>query len=306
MINFADILVLYILKNFPEFGNLACFRYNKAMTKRKRTILFSVCLFLFLIAAPSAIFYSQGYRLDFAQRKIVQTGAFYFKVSPPSAQIYINGKLKKKTALLLNSARIENLLPKNYEVEIKKEGYYSWRKNLKIEERMVTEAKNVILFPKTTDFKMLTENQNEIDKIISEIQKKSLVSKKLLPQKLTTKEIRGFELSPDSQKIAYFTNYEIWVLYLQDQYDQPRKKAGEDIFLTRLSEKIGKVLWLTNHYLIFSAGNKIKVAEIDDRDRINMMELAEFKEPEIFWDKDRKNLYVLSQKTLYLSESLLK
>jgi len=47
------------------------------MTKKTRTILFLIFLFLFLLIAPSAIFYSQGYRLDFENKKLTQSGGFF-------------------------------------------------------------------------------------------------------------------------------------------------------------------------------------------------------------------------------------
>jgi len=114
--------------------------------------------------------------------------------------------------------------------------------------------------------------------------------------------IKDFKFSYNPQKIAYFNNYEIWVLFLEKKYEQPQKEAKEKLFITRFSEKIDDLFWYTNHYLIFNAGDKIKVAEIDDRDRINIVDLAEFKEPKIFWSN--KKLYILSEENLYVSEEL--
>ncbi|GAI49198.1 unnamed protein product, partial [marine sediment metagenome] len=50
----------------------------------------------------------------------------------------------------------------------------------------------------------------------------------------------------------------------------------------------------------------IKIAEIDDRDRINVVDIAEFENPKIFWNKNDKKLYVLSEENLYVSESLMR
>ena len=128
------------------------------MTKRTRTILFIICVILFAVIAPLVVFYSQGYRFDFEIKKIVQTGAFYFKVLPRGVEIYLNGKLIKKTSVLTSSALIENLLPKSYEIQIKKEGYRFWQKNLEIKEKQVTEAKNIILFPENPKLEILIKN----------------------------------------------------------------------------------------------------------------------------------------------------
>lgn len=114
--------------------------------------------------------------------------------------------------------------------------------------------------------------------------------------------IRDFKFSYDPPKMVYLNNYEIWVLFLEKKYEQPQKEAGEKLFITRFSEKIDDIFWYTNHYLIFNAGDKIKVAEIDDRDRINIVDLTEFKEPKIFWSN--KKLYILSEENLHVSEEL--
>jgi len=114
--------------------------------------------------------------------------------------------------------------------------------------------------------------------------------------------VKNFKFSSDSKKLVYFNDYEIWVLFLEKKYGQPQKEAGEQLFITRFSEKIDDVFWYTDHYLIFNAGNKLKIAEIDDRDKINIVDLAEFKNPEIFWAN--KKLYVLSEENLYVSEEL--
>jgi len=52
--------------------------------------------------------------------------------------------------------------------------------------------------------------------------------------------------------LAYFSEHEANVLFLEDDNNQPRKKAGESLFITRFSEKIQSVFgsqiiicWLT-------------------------------------------------------------
>ena len=122
------------------------------MTKRARTILFFICALLFLIIAPTIVLYSMGYRFDFDSKKIVATGAFYLKVWPKKAEIYLGSKQKKKTDFFFGSAYIDNLLPKKYEIEVRKKGFHLWRKTLEIEEGRVTELKNIYLIPKDLSF----------------------------------------------------------------------------------------------------------------------------------------------------------
>jgi len=459
------------------------------MTKKSRAILFSICAVLFLSATLFAIFYSQGYRFDFGKKKVSQTGAFYFKVLPKGAQVYLDGQPKKKTDFLFGAAFIANLLPKKYNVQIKKDGYFTWEKTLEIQEKQVTEAKNVILIPQPPAFSILTKDtvdfffapdekkiilkemketgwelklydlKNNIkshlmkstdisksevelfDVIFSSESKKVLLkvgleenlkyylfdldktpailtsldflgrgvedvffdprdsqklfflkAGKLSQADLTKKgisptslenifawtifngsiyyleksgylfktdfsftprekinaapfplqdetkykiiifqdflflkenkniflfnpETKTFERffenikelknSPDTEKLVYFSDFEIWILFLKQQYNQPQKLAKERLFLTRFSEKIEDVFWFNSHYLIFNSGNKIKIAEIDDRDRMNIVDLAEFREPKIFFNQVDKKLYLFSEGNLFSSGKLL-
>ena len=423
------------------------------MIYRTRTILFLILLVLFLIAAPLTVLYCLGWRFDWNTKSIIQPGVFYFKVWPKNAEVYLDAKLNKKTDLFFGSVLIENLKPKKYNVEIKKDGFHIWQKNLEIKKREVTEAKNIVLVPKEPKFNLLNKNVEdfffstddkkiilkegteegwalklfEIDKnvkshLISErdiskekveifdlkfspdskivllelgfkekIQyylleidktppvltslgslekpeeffspsplKKEAVALtisgddvyylddsgflfknearlNLIPHEIkketkyeitasgsnillqeddilyifdeNTKSfqklfqpIKSFKFSPDSQKLVYANGHEIWVLFLEKKYDQPQREKGEKLFIARFSEELGNIFWYTNHYLIFKTNDKIKIAEIDDRDKINIVDLAEFKSPEIFWAN--KKLYVLSEENLYVSEEL--
>jgi hypothetical protein len=464
------------------------------MSKKIRTILFILIAALFLLTTPLIILYSQGYRFDFDNRRVVQTGAFSFKVWPRPALIFIDGRLSKKTDFIFGTAYIENLLPKKYTVEIKKEGYLTWEKTLEIRENWATENKNIFLIPEDPQFNLsekevenfflspngkksilkkdgeegwtltILDLRNNIsspllrEKDLSEKKEKikfidlkwSPDSKKILlkigakeeryfvieidevsnlypldflgeeaanvtflpgssqrilfsrslekknnlfsadykageisgpilnaflafevfdnslfwledkgflnqsdfsgnkirqlnrealslnldsryqlfplaEDKIFLKErdkfylfnqggqllekisdgVREAKISADSKKIVYSTDNEIWILFLEKIEEQPQKAKGEKLFLARFSEKIGDLFWLTSHYLIFSAEDRIKITEIDDRDRINTYDLFGFENQKIFWNKYDKRLYILSQGNLFSSEKLL-
>ncbi|MDP2735946.1 MAG: hypothetical protein Q8P12_07125, partial [bacterium] len=128
------------------------------MTKRQRTLLFFTLSGLFLILVPIFVLYSQGYRIDWSQGRIAQTGAFYLKAEPPRAEILIDGVPHKRTDFLFGSALTKNLFPGSYALELVKEGYHSWQKVLDIREREVTEAKNILLFKTNAAFTSLSDS----------------------------------------------------------------------------------------------------------------------------------------------------
>jgi hypothetical protein len=77
------------------------------------------------------------------------------------------------------------------------------------------------------------------------------------------------------------------------------------MLLARISEKIDQVFWLNNKYLAFLSSGKIKVAEIDDREKVNILDLT----PSFsLSDKKIEKFYVEPKKTkifLLTSENIL-
>lgn len=121
----------------------------------QKKLLFWTLFFLFCLVGPLAILYSQGYRFDLQTRQIKKTGGLFIKAVPKGVEIFLNGKFYKKTDNIFGSTLIQNLFPKKYELEIKKEGYFTWKKNIEIKPKEVTEIKNLILFPKNLSFNNL-------------------------------------------------------------------------------------------------------------------------------------------------------
>ena len=456
-------------------------------------VLWLLLSFLFVVLTPSVILYSQGYRVDWRSKRIVQTGALYVKIIPTRVDIVVDGKTAKTTDFFFGSTLLGNLFPGFHKVQISKEGYWTWTKQLDVRERQVTNAKNVILFPQAPEFSIAADHIQQIwetpkentlllqistlkfwklvllnveslreETIFTSETKESLwdvqwsrglthillrlvqgedihsfvlalekgqpcyekpcsldflgkpvdtvlfsnmaenqvvflkyvrnsivlreadfVQKEVLaplannvvtfttqgqtllwlessgklwqkdapqntPQiisslpsfvkeeteyslyavgsavflkegtrllKVNTQEKNMQETfvqahllvtSPDQKKLAVSSGSEIWVLYLQDSQDQPYHLAGDKVFLTRLSNDIKNLSWISSHYLVFSAGADIQTMEIDERDTINTAHIAQFADPTFFWQEAAKALAILSQGNLYVSEALVR
>ncbi len=468
------------------------------MTKKTRTILIFVLISLFFLITPILILYSQGYRFDFENKKITQTGGLFLKASPKNTDVFLDGKLKEKTSFFFGSVYINNLLPKKYNIRVQKEDYNIWEKNLEVKEKKVVEAKNIILIPKNLELQILnkgvedfwilpeskvilkeitedewalkifdlennlkshlisekeiskkepellelkispdkgkiilkiglkeqlehfildlTESPNKLisfnslvlepdiekldfhpqepniifyfkdsdlfevdllkhtspaqilppakivagenrsrqvleeiltygilDNNIYYIDKSGYIFKNNLsldfeekinnspfPLKQETKyelkveqesifilenkklylfnpktknfekifePVKEIKISPDSKKILYFNEHEIWILFLESQTEQPQKESMTKQFLIRFSEKINNVIWFNSHYLIFNLESKIKVIEIDDRDKINNYELC-FGIKKFTWNNEFKQLYILTEENI--------
>lgn len=128
------------------------------MKTSARKTLFLIFAAFFLITAPLVVLYAEGYRLDWNRKSVVKTGALYLEARPAPVEMYLNQKLRKKTLPLFPGVYTGNLIPKSHLVEIKKEGYFPWRKNLRVSPKLVTEAKNIVLFPQNAKVLRITSN----------------------------------------------------------------------------------------------------------------------------------------------------
>ncbi|HUV43169.1 MAG TPA: PEGA domain-containing protein [Patescibacteria group bacterium] len=118
------------------------------MIKRRSIVLSTI--FLAIIALAFLIIkLAQGYQPDLTTRSLRPSGILAATSIPDGAQIYIDGRLKSATNTTLN------LSPDEYEVEIKKDGYTSWKKTLTIKKELVTKT-DAYLFPTFPNLQSLT------------------------------------------------------------------------------------------------------------------------------------------------------
>lgn len=119
------------------------------MIKKRLIIFLSIILGITLIAY-FLIKLASGYRLDFSTKTMRPTGLLVATSTPNQASILVNGKiLKVKTATTLS------LTPGEYDIEIKKDGFSSWKKKILIEKELVAKTE-AYLFPTYPDLKALT------------------------------------------------------------------------------------------------------------------------------------------------------
>jgi len=122
------------------------------MTRRIRRLLLCSAILFFIVATPSILFYAWGYNFDWQNKKLVLTGALYLKSFPKKAEVELNNKLKEETP-----AFIKRLLPKEYQVKITKQGFHPWQKKLRVESKLVTEARNILLIPLNPEIEIVNE-----------------------------------------------------------------------------------------------------------------------------------------------------
>lgn len=95
------------------------------------------------------IAFARGYRPDFTTGSLIPTGIIATSSSPRASKVYLNGVLKGVTDLNLT------LPPGDYNVEVKRDGYHTWSKNIKLKGELVAIV-DPVLFPINPSLSPLT------------------------------------------------------------------------------------------------------------------------------------------------------
>jgi hypothetical protein len=117
-----------------------------------RIFVFLLSVFVLVFAGGFAILYARGYRFGLGDEKQITLspkGILVANSDPNGAQVYVNGELSTAT----NNTVF--LAPNEYDVEVKKEGFLTWKKHIKIDKETVTQI-DAYLIPSAPSLSALT------------------------------------------------------------------------------------------------------------------------------------------------------
>ncbi len=118
----------------------------------KQIIIYISTFILLVLVTLLVIFYGKGYIFNFQQGKIEISvnGLLAATSQPDGAGIYINDHLTSATNNTIS------LSPGEYDVKIVKDGYFPWRKKIKIEKEVVSSI-YALLFPTAPRLESITD-----------------------------------------------------------------------------------------------------------------------------------------------------
>jgi hypothetical protein len=269
---------------------------------RHIALFFSLALYLTLL--PIILSYSLGYHIDFHKLVIYKTGILSLRSTPSGASIYINGNLHSD----VTPARIEELRPGTYSIEVRKEGLFPWQKELAVRPNMVTRAENILLFPtlqvtekvsdRETDDFFIPDDRSQVYYMTKSGLYKSNIDgtnpKKLSSYSAWPTDIIGKKLSPDGKKILYFNENGIWVIYFNDLRPTKNGDAAEVEEVLKGPAVIKDVFWHSgSNHIIFVVGRDIDVLDIGKGGGKNIVTLNKcIRRPQgIYYDVSNDSLY---------------
>ena len=114
---------------------------NIILTRPVRVFIMVFLIVSFCIVSPIVILYTAGYRYDWENNTIKQTGVISVDVEPTDANIYLNDvKIDKDIP-----ARLSNRAPGTYHISLKQKGYKTWSKDITVESKKTTYINNITL-----------------------------------------------------------------------------------------------------------------------------------------------------------------
>lgn len=116
-----------------------------------RILFFVITLIVVGGVGLFASYYARGYRLNLKTLKFQPNGILVLKSEPGGDSVYINGDLKTATNASIS------LSPGTYDVQVSKDGYFSWYKRLTIEKEIVTQA-SISLFKTVPSLSPMTSD----------------------------------------------------------------------------------------------------------------------------------------------------
>jgi hypothetical protein len=130
------------------------------MTKRKRKTLFYMSTAIFLLAAGPILVYSFGYKLTWNNWQLQPTGGLFIAARPLGAKIFVDGVLQQQTSFINSSIFIPSLTPREYTIQIEKDGYTPWKKTLTVAPQIVTEIHATLISQTVTPTILATNLSN--------------------------------------------------------------------------------------------------------------------------------------------------
>lgn len=130
--------------------------------------LYPLVAVLFAIACVFFILSAKGYNFKFegSHLRVEKTGMIIVASHPSGAEIYLDGKRVSGNALPFFSTKIDGLLPGDYRLTLKKEGFQTWEKKLRVLPEAVTWADYALLFPQEKTTEKISLPSEKIGKII--------------------------------------------------------------------------------------------------------------------------------------------
>ena len=268
------------------------------MTLTRRRIILALCVLLFVLSVPLAIFYALGYRWN-SLFQLYQTGGLYISSPITSSTIYINEKAEAQTNIFQSGFLFQSLTPGKYKVTVAKDGYWPWSKTLAVKAQLVTEAR-AMLMAKNPDWKLiLKENYTPLQA------SKYNEILNILKSPATTTDYARLTANQKEKLLWNPKSKQIWVTWLADSDSLPYYFCDDNsckdnflIFDSPAPIRNADFYPGRRDVVIIAMENGIFALEIDGRGGRNLQPIYKGKEPTFVTSPGENSIYILDEYVL--------
>ena len=231
-----------------------------------RLAMLIIFITAFFVAAPVIILYTAGYRYDWQNGLLKETGAISIDVLPKNAGVYLNGIMLKSGM----PVKLNNIAPASYSLRLTAAGYFDWTKNIEVKNKETTYIKEISLLKKTS------------------------------PQMLIGGQINNLALSEDNNYILYSIgksgSEELWLWSVRDK---------KSTFIQKLDmHETPALAWSNGSYAIAASGQPpyAKLLIINAQDPLSAYDLAKNSVSAILkyqWDEESGQLYFSTKNAIF-------
>ena len=287
------------------------FLFNMEKIFKIRRVVFTLFLMLFTIGAVFISFYSRGLSFNLKTFRFQKTGAIFIETKPKNVLIKIDGEVfPDQSGPISSGTLIRNLLPRIYKIDIEKDGFYPWSKNLEVKPAFVTEATRIILIPRKINKEMVF-NAEKVSNFWVSLKGKIISSKdnKLyfynsansIPIKLKADKFLGFNSDETKVLLQDTKTLNFYISELQNSFSALNlnlliKRLDAQLIIKKASFHpfaLNKVILETKNGLIIFELDTKKIERISEQVPIN-------------WTLNGFNLYVWRDNILEIFNLMLK
>lgn len=282
----------------------------KPLSIKKRRLYLLFFALIFCVAIPLLILYSTGYRLTSALN-LIRTGGLYISVPYSGANVFISPATSKQTGLFQKNVFVQNLRQGTYEVRVEKEGYQSWKKQLRVFPQTVTEAYSFLL-PLEVETKEIPRFPSSLSTSTKIVQSKLKENKEyqdiktLFSATSTSRIATSSDVLKVKRKLSIKNNNGVLaVSWLGDRESTPHYFCVNDQckseIIIREESRIRSFDFFPGRddLIIITRSDGVFVTEIDDRSERNIQVLFK-KVGADFRVKDGDSVYIKDGDTLFL------
>ncbi len=117
----------------------------RPLQNKTRQIFFIASVIIFFFIAPFSVFYSLGYRINFKQQSVHSTGGIFIHSWTVNGNYILNGINRGSSNLLDRSQFFQGLPEGIYKLEMLRDGYTAWEKNISVIKEHVTDVSPFII-----------------------------------------------------------------------------------------------------------------------------------------------------------------